>query len=152
MISARTHYPDVRRNFLKTILRSKIKYGIFPFLVTIVFYYAPEKYSGNWRSRIHWFSHLVDRLLAEGRWHVTVVDDLNDFYSPEIKLDRTLKSAKQHSNFEFAELDIRDAKSSGNYSTGREFDCIVHLAGKGRVSARHFVIQNFTLRRISTER
>ena len=30
-------------------------------------------------------SHLVERLLGEGTWHVTVVDDLNDFYLPEIK-------------------------------------------------------------------
>ena len=30
-------------------------------------------------------SHLVERLLGEGTWRVTVVDDLNDFYSPEIK-------------------------------------------------------------------
>ena len=30
-------------------------------------------------------SYLVDRLLGEGAWSVTVVDDFNDFYSPEIK-------------------------------------------------------------------
>ena len=30
-------------------------------------------------------SHLVDRLLGEGGWQITVVDDFNDFYSPEIK-------------------------------------------------------------------
>ena len=32
-------------------------------------------------------SHLVDRLLAEGGWQVTVVDDFNDFYEPTIKLE-----------------------------------------------------------------
>ena len=30
-------------------------------------------------------SHLVDRLLAEGGWRITVVDDFNDFYDPSIK-------------------------------------------------------------------
>jgi nucleoside-diphosphate-sugar epimerase len=30
-------------------------------------------------------SHLVERLLAEGRWRVTVVDDFNDFYAPALK-------------------------------------------------------------------
>ena len=32
-------------------------------------------------------SHLVDRLLAEGDWQVSVVDDFNDFYDPAIKRD-----------------------------------------------------------------
>ncbi len=30
-------------------------------------------------------SHLVERLLAEENWQVTVVDNFNDFYSPLIK-------------------------------------------------------------------
>ena len=30
-------------------------------------------------------SHLAERLLAENEWHVTIVDDFNDFYSPAIK-------------------------------------------------------------------
>ena len=30
-------------------------------------------------------SHLADHLLAEGGWQVTVIDDFNDFYDPEIK-------------------------------------------------------------------
>ena len=30
-------------------------------------------------------SHLVDRLLSEGGWHVTVIDDFNDFYDPSVK-------------------------------------------------------------------
>ncbi|GEM_PF-5134427 len=30
-------------------------------------------------------SHLVDHLLAEGGWQITVVDDFNDFCSPDKK-------------------------------------------------------------------
>ena len=30
-------------------------------------------------------SNLVDALLADGGWHVIVVDNLDDFYSPDIK-------------------------------------------------------------------
>ena len=30
-------------------------------------------------------SHLVENLLRDGGWRITVIDDLNDFYSPEIK-------------------------------------------------------------------
>ena len=30
-------------------------------------------------------SHLVNRLLSEGGWQITVVDDFNDFYDPAIK-------------------------------------------------------------------
>ena len=30
-------------------------------------------------------SHLVDHLIAEGAWRVSVVDDFNEFYDPAIK-------------------------------------------------------------------
>src|SRR5204862_3206878 len=30
-------------------------------------------------------SHLVDRLVVEGNWRITVVDDFNDFYDPSVK-------------------------------------------------------------------
>ena len=72
-------------------------------------------------------SHLVDTLLAEGIWQVTVVDDLNDFYPPEIKRSN-LESARQNSNFEFLELDIRDGDKLRELFDRQGFDCIVHLA------------------------
>jgi UDP-glucuronate 4-epimerase len=77
-------------------------------------------------------SHLVDRLLAEGGWHVTVVDDLNDFYAPEIKL-ANLASAKTNADFEFVEVDIRNGEKLREVFDRREFNCIVHLAARAGV-------------------
>jgi UDP-glucuronate 4-epimerase len=77
-------------------------------------------------------SHLVDTLIAEGGWHVTVVDDLNDFYPPEIKRSN-LESARQSSDFEFLELDIRDGDKLRKLFDRQSFDCIVHLAARAGV-------------------
>lgn len=77
-------------------------------------------------------SHLVDALLAEGSWHVTVVDDLNDFYAPEIKR-ANLDAAKQSADFKFVEVDIRQDDKLREVFNDREFDCIVHLAARAGV-------------------
>lgn len=77
-------------------------------------------------------SHLVDVLLDEVGWHVTVVDDLNDFYSPDIKRSN-LQPARGNPNFEFAEIDIRDAQKLRDLFDKHEFDCIVHLAARAGV-------------------
>jgi UDP-glucuronate 4-epimerase len=77
-------------------------------------------------------SHLVDRLLAEGNWKVTVVDDLNDFYSPDIKR-ANLHIARQSWNFEFHEIDIRDSEKLREVFDKQNFDCIVHLAARAGV-------------------
>ncbi|HEX6125774.1 MAG TPA: GDP-mannose 4,6-dehydratase [Pyrinomonadaceae bacterium] len=77
-------------------------------------------------------SHLVDSLLRDGGWHVSVVDDLNDFYSPEIKREN-LRHAKQNSDFEFAEVDIRECAKLREVFDRRAFDCVVHLAARAGV-------------------
>jgi UDP-glucuronate 4-epimerase len=77
-------------------------------------------------------SHLVDCLLAENRWHVTVVDDFNDFYSPEIKRQNVSAHLK-NPNFTLFEADIRDADSLRTIFEHRKFDCIVHLAARAGV-------------------
>jgi UDP-glucuronate 4-epimerase len=77
-------------------------------------------------------SHLVDTLLAEGGWHVTVVDDLNDFYSPDIKR-ANLESAKTNPDLDFIELDIRNGDKLREVFDHRDFACIVHLAARAGV-------------------
>jgi len=77
-------------------------------------------------------SHLVENLLAEGNWQVTVVDDLNDFYSPEMKR-ANVSAAMDDPDFEFVEIDIRDAQKLGEVFDRRQFDCIVHLAARAGV-------------------
>ena len=77
-------------------------------------------------------SHLVDSLLREGGWNVTVVDDLNDFYSPDIKR-ANLASAKGNSDLQFDEIDIRNAEKLREVFDRSDFDTIVHLAARAGV-------------------
>jgi len=78
-------------------------------------------------------SNLVDRLLAEGGWRVTVVDDFNDFYSPDIKRVN-LASHLGNPHFELIECDIRDFVSlRGVFEGVAGFDCVVHLAARAGV-------------------
>ncbi len=77
-------------------------------------------------------SHLVDRLLAEGGWQVTVVDDFNDFYSPEIKHANIAEHLKSP-NYRLVDADIRDAATMSALFAEYKFDVIVHLAARAGV-------------------
>jgi UDP-glucuronate 4-epimerase len=77
-------------------------------------------------------SHLVDRLLTEGEWRVTVVDDFNDFYDPEIKLANVF-SHLQNFNYKLVGADIRDPEALKRVFAETNFDCVVHLAARAGV-------------------
>ena len=77
-------------------------------------------------------SHLVDRLLTEGEWRVTVVDDFNDFYEPEIKR-ANVASHLQNSNYKLFKPDIRDKTALETVFAEANFNCIVHLAARAGV-------------------
>ncbi len=77
-------------------------------------------------------SHLVDRLLSEGEWRVSVVDDLNDFYDPAIKRANASPHEK-NSNYQLFKADIRDQAALRNIFAGNGFDCLVHLAARAGV-------------------
>lgn len=77
-------------------------------------------------------SHLVDRLLGEGRWRVCVVDDFNDFYAPEIKR-LNVREHQKSSAYRLYESDIRDKESLAEIFGAEKFDCIVHLAARAGV-------------------
>jgi len=77
-------------------------------------------------------SHLVDRLLAEGEWEVTAVDDFNDFYSPKIKREN-VRGHLSNPNFKLAAVDIRDQGALDQALGRASFDCIVHLAARAGV-------------------
>jgi UDP-glucuronate 4-epimerase len=81
-------------------------------------------------------SHLVDRLLAEGDWQVSVVDDFNDFYDPAIKR-ANVSVHDQNPNFQLFETDIRDKQALKNVFEeafpGGHSQCIVHLAARAGV-------------------
>lgn len=77
-------------------------------------------------------SHLVDRLLAEGGWQVTVIDDFNDFYSPEIKREN-INSHLAHANYKLVEGGICDTDLVREVFAETHPDCIVHLAARAGV-------------------
>src|SRR3954471_3554653 len=77
-------------------------------------------------------SHLVDHLLAEGGWQISVVDDFNDFYDPSIKREN-VRSHLLGSHYELHEVDIRNLEALKTVFAGRRFDCIVHLAARAGV-------------------
>lgn len=77
-------------------------------------------------------SHLVESLLAEGNRRVVVVDDFNDFYSPEIKR-ANVSAFLRDPNFRLYETDIRDNDSLSRVFAENRFDAIVHLAARAGV-------------------
>ena len=77
-------------------------------------------------------SHLVDRLLLEGEWRVSVVDDFNDFYDPTIKRENGRRH-ENNPNYRLFEADIRDKPALEKVFSEAEFQCIVHLAARAGV-------------------
>ena len=77
-------------------------------------------------------SHLVDHLLAEGEWAVTVVDDFNDFYAPEIKRNN-VRAQEKNPAYNLIEADIRDQSALEQVFNQTKFDAIVHLAARAGV-------------------
>ena len=77
-------------------------------------------------------SHLAEHLLREGGWNICIVDDLNDFYSPDIKR-ANLAGIKEKGDFKFFEADIRSPEALQPVFAENEFDVIVHLAARAGV-------------------
>jgi len=77
-------------------------------------------------------SNLVDLLLAEGAWRVTVVDDFNDFYAPSTKR-RNISAQLENPAYKLIEADIRDRAALDRIFDAERFDCIVHLAARAGV-------------------
>ncbi|MBA3242514.1 MAG: GDP-mannose 4,6-dehydratase [Acidobacteria bacterium] len=77
-------------------------------------------------------SHLVERLLGEGGWRVSVVDDFNDFYDPALKRGNVATHAGRE-DFSLYEADIRDRAALERVFDGTKFDVIVHLAARAGV-------------------
>ncbi|MCM3870069.1 MAG: GDP-mannose 4,6-dehydratase [Pyrinomonadaceae bacterium] len=77
-------------------------------------------------------SHLVDHLLAEGSWAVTVVDDFNDFYPPEIKRNN-VRTHKENPAYKLIEADIRSQSDLARTFDETQFEAIVHLAARAGV-------------------
>src|SRR5688572_16372126 len=72
-------------------------------------------------------SHLVQNLLSAGR-DVTVLDDFNDYYDPELKR----ANAASLAGARFVEGDIRDGKAVDRAFESKP-DAVVHLAARAGV-------------------
>ena len=77
-------------------------------------------------------SHLVDKLLGEGDWQITVVDNFNDFYAPEVKR-ANISAFLFHPQFALREINICDAENLREVFAENKFDAIVHLAARAGV-------------------
>jgi UDP-glucuronate 4-epimerase len=77
--------------------------------------------------------HVAARLLGRGE-EVLGIDNLNDYYSVELKLDRLAEQRSRHDNsFSFVQVDFADKAALDSALDGREFDRIVHLGAQAGV-------------------
>ena len=75
--------------------------------------------------------HLSKRLIAEG--HTVVgIDNLNDYYDVQLKLDR-LARLTPHANFRFIKLDVADREGMERLFAEEKFDRVIHLAAQAGV-------------------
>lgn len=77
-------------------------------------------------------SHLVDKLLDEGSWRVTVVDNFDDAYSPAVKR-ANIALHLQNKDYQLFELDICDHEALKKSLGSIHFDAVIHLAARAGV-------------------
>jgi UDP-glucuronate 4-epimerase len=75
--------------------------------------------------------HVSQRLLARGD-EVVGLDDLNDYYDPQLKRDRLARLMHQP-GFRFVQLDVADRDGVAKLFEGGGFDRVVHLAAQAGV-------------------
>ncbi len=76
-------------------------------------------------------SHASHRLLARGDT-VVGLDNLNDYYSVQLKEDR-LARLRQQKGFEFVKLDLADRAGMEALFQREKFDAVIHLAAQAGV-------------------
>ncbi|MEK7285733.1 MAG: NAD-dependent epimerase [Nitrospirota bacterium] len=76
-------------------------------------------------------SHLSTRLLAEGH-RVVGLDNLNDYYDVQLKLDRVSR-LKDNTRFGFVQLDIANKEGVAALFSSSSFDRVYHLAAQAGV-------------------
>ncbi len=74
-------------------------------------------------------SHLVEKLLHDGH-EVSILDDFNDFYDPQIKR-ANIAAVADHT--EVHQLDLRDADAVRRLLQSAKFDSVAHLAARAGV-------------------
>jgi len=75
--------------------------------------------------------HTSERLLARGD-EVVGLDNINDYYDPQLKLDR-LARIEPHPNFRFVKMDVADRPGMEKLFAEEKFDKVIHLAAQAGV-------------------
>jgi len=81
--------------------------------------------------------HTAQRLLEQG-YDVVGIDSLNDYYDPQLKMDR-LAALDSFPSFQFQQLDIADRSGLESLFESNDFSGVVHLAAQAGV---RYSIQN----------
>ncbi|MGD0458764.1 MAG: SDR family NAD(P)-dependent oxidoreductase [Terriglobia bacterium] len=76
-------------------------------------------------------SHLCEHLLRSGR-RVMVVDDLDDFYDPQLKR-ANLEAMKSAGDYDFYAVDIRDSSRLEQVFQTAQPNAVIHLAARAGV-------------------
>ena len=75
--------------------------------------------------------HASERLLARGD-EVVGLDNLNDYYDPQLKRDR-LARLEPHPSFRFVKMDVADREGIEKLFAEEKFDRVIHLAAQAGV-------------------
>jgi len=75
--------------------------------------------------------HVSEKLLARGD-QVVGLDNLNDYYDPQLKRDR-LARLTPNTHFRFVQLDVADRDAMAALFAHEQFDRVVHLAAQAGV-------------------
>lgn len=76
-------------------------------------------------------SHVAKRLLTDGH-EVFGIDNLNEYYDPQLKQDRLI-SLRDRSGFHFYKLDITENEAIQDLFLSNTFDGVIHLAAQAGV-------------------
>jgi UDP-glucuronate 4-epimerase len=77
-------------------------------------------------------SHVVDWLMKNDDYDVTVVDNFNEFYDPRVKRSN-IEPHIDRTNFELFEADIVDSRAMNELFASKKFHAVIHLAARAGV-------------------
>lgn len=77
-------------------------------------------------------SNLLDKLLQDENNFIIGIDNLNNFYDPNIKR-KNIEYNLENNNFNFYDIDLLNTKALNKIFEDYKIDSIVHLAGYGGV-------------------
>ena len=76
--------------------------------------------------------NLSKYLFKSKNFKIFGIDNLNDYYSKTLKLDR-IKELKKFKNFKFQQIDLTNRKKLSNFFKRKKFSLIINLAAQAGV-------------------